>query len=464
MKFAVVLCALFSLAGRAQTTVDLRTQSKSVDFSGAAMTKPSRTGASLPATCSAGETFFLLNTIAGQNLYLCTSANTWTVVNGTGGGGQPLPFATMASSAMVSVTNGANAAYSCNGVNTAIPPGTSMIAPLAGTATETLLIGISCIDSHLKLIAPSNTFVCTPAGFAVCDTVTGSAFTDGIIPLASVVMTSDGSSFTFGEVTDFRASLQDTPLTAGTGIISSKSGSVRSLSVDTTTVPLLGTSSDYLELATPGAPPAGKERVYAKAGAGLCAQDSIGNERCTGSGVMATPGQGNFVPFTLLNVTSAAGLQVTNSATMRCTEFWQKVPYTLNLNYVLAQGQVADSTNYFGFAIYTSAGNRITGATSAGAHVAAGIISVPLSGGPSLAATGDYLMCWANNGSGILYGVNDGNNYAFYLNGNDPSGMPRTFDAGNPVSFSGATITWPATVGVRTGRPFTSPPAMVLVP
>ena len=62
----------------AQTRVDLKTQSKSVDFSGASSTKPMRLGASLPATCSAGELFFLTSGSPGANVYLCPTANVWT--------------------------------------------------------------------------------------------------------------------------------------------------------------------------------------------------------------------------------------------------------------------------------------------------------------------------------------------------------------------------------------------------
>jgi len=65
----------------AQTQVDLRTQSKSVDFTAASLTKPARSGASLPSTCSAGEMFFLNGV-----LYSCTTANNWAklgTVSGT---------------------------------------------------------------------------------------------------------------------------------------------------------------------------------------------------------------------------------------------------------------------------------------------------------------------------------------------------------------------------------------------
>ena len=44
-------------------------------------------GASLPATCAVGQTFFLTTASAGSNLYGCTATNTWTAQAGGGGGG-----------------------------------------------------------------------------------------------------------------------------------------------------------------------------------------------------------------------------------------------------------------------------------------------------------------------------------------------------------------------------------------
>jgi hypothetical protein len=76
----------------AQTRVDLRTQSKSVDFSGAASTKPSQAGTVLPSTCAVGQTF--LNTAAqpGQNWYVCTATNTWSVQGANGLANYAMPF------------------------------------------------------------------------------------------------------------------------------------------------------------------------------------------------------------------------------------------------------------------------------------------------------------------------------------------------------------------------------------
>jgi hypothetical protein len=87
-RCAVLACvAWYTL--HAQTLVDLRTQSKSVDFTAASTTKPMKTGTALPAACGVGEAFFQTNAPAGSNFYLCTSQNSWTLESGTGGATGP---------------------------------------------------------------------------------------------------------------------------------------------------------------------------------------------------------------------------------------------------------------------------------------------------------------------------------------------------------------------------------------
>ncbi len=68
----------------AQTQVDLRTQSKSVDFQTAPFTKPLKTGTSLPPVCTQAELFYLSTAAAGANIYACISANTWALETGGG--------------------------------------------------------------------------------------------------------------------------------------------------------------------------------------------------------------------------------------------------------------------------------------------------------------------------------------------------------------------------------------------
>jgi hypothetical protein len=82
-KLGLLAAAIMSSAA-AQTRIDLRTQSRDVDFSGASSTKPSKAGTNLPATCSLGETFFKTDAQPGQNLYACTATNLWSVQGGSG--------------------------------------------------------------------------------------------------------------------------------------------------------------------------------------------------------------------------------------------------------------------------------------------------------------------------------------------------------------------------------------------
>src|ERR1039457_6127686 len=74
-------CAAAAMIGaaRGQTQIDLRTQGKNIDFSLAARTRPSKTGTSVPAICTIGETFLKTDAAAGKNLYVCTAVNVWTV-------------------------------------------------------------------------------------------------------------------------------------------------------------------------------------------------------------------------------------------------------------------------------------------------------------------------------------------------------------------------------------------------
>jgi len=80
-KFLLVcLCVTQSVV--AQTMIDLRAQSKSVDFSAAISTKPFQTGIVLPSMCQVGAMFYKTDAAAGANLYGCTALNSWTLESG----------------------------------------------------------------------------------------------------------------------------------------------------------------------------------------------------------------------------------------------------------------------------------------------------------------------------------------------------------------------------------------------
>lgn len=88
MKRAIAIWALAASAAMAQSTVTgSKTMQGSWDASGATATKPAKSGASLPSSCSIGEFFFNTVAAAGQNLYLCDPVNTWNQLSSGGSGG-----------------------------------------------------------------------------------------------------------------------------------------------------------------------------------------------------------------------------------------------------------------------------------------------------------------------------------------------------------------------------------------
>ncbi|HEY6393515.1 MAG TPA: hypothetical protein VIX89_19690 [Bryobacteraceae bacterium] len=116
----------FGLA-HGQTMVDLRTQSKSVDFSSANATKPIKSGTVFPSICSVGEIFYKSDAPAGANVYGCTATNAWTLE------GQGLP----------SLSGNAGKSLSTDGVNvTWNAPGGDIAGPIA-SATVTQIQGRS---------------------------------------------------------------------------------------------------------------------------------------------------------------------------------------------------------------------------------------------------------------------------------------------------------------------------------
>jgi hypothetical protein len=78
---AILVAAFLIGTTNGQTQVDLRTQSKIVNFSGAPSTQPFQSGTVLPAACLVDQAFFQTNAPAGLNLYGCTAVNSWTLLS-----------------------------------------------------------------------------------------------------------------------------------------------------------------------------------------------------------------------------------------------------------------------------------------------------------------------------------------------------------------------------------------------
>ena len=130
-RFGGCLLAAAILTGAsAQTRVDLRTQGKSIDFSGVP-TKPFRMGTSLPAVCAVGETFFKTDAAAGSNFYGCTAQNVWTLQ-----APPELPDAA-GQSGKVLTTNGSAASWSGLGGDLSGAIGAALVQALRGRAIST---------------------------------------------------------------------------------------------------------------------------------------------------------------------------------------------------------------------------------------------------------------------------------------------------------------------------------------
>ena len=86
MRHLLFIAIAAAASAGAQTQIDLRTQTKNVDFSSAPFTRPVKTGASLPSTCTTGDLFLNTGGGSGPALYAC-AANVWSPQAGAGGGG-----------------------------------------------------------------------------------------------------------------------------------------------------------------------------------------------------------------------------------------------------------------------------------------------------------------------------------------------------------------------------------------
>jgi len=85
-KYVLLTGALIASAA-AQTQIDLRTQSKNVNFQAAPYTSPLESGSSLPSTCNPAQLFFLTSAAAGANVYGCVAVNMWAAQGGGSSGG-----------------------------------------------------------------------------------------------------------------------------------------------------------------------------------------------------------------------------------------------------------------------------------------------------------------------------------------------------------------------------------------
>ena len=241
----LILSILIQLAWcQTPTTVDLRAQSKNVDFTAAASTRPFKSGAALPGACSLGEMFYLTSAASGTNVYGCTATNLWTLEGGAGAqAASQLSDFVAGRSSPTTLTIGASCSVAtpCNvrfgGATHSYTVSTSA-AISAGTGTAYIYL-----DQNGNLTLGHSMTVSCASGCLATSGVT--AFPANSIPLFTWTATS--GTWDASGATDWRAFQSITNLGAGTGLLGAAANGVTTLSLDPTLVgiwaPVPSTSS-----------------------------------------------------------------------------------------------------------------------------------------------------------------------------------------------------------------------------
>jgi len=232
---AVLLLIAWGTAGAyAQTAVDLRTQSKSVDFSGASSTKPAKVGTTLPAVCVAGEAFFKLDAAPGHNWYGCSEANVW-VLQGDGVGATSVAQLTdfqviQTSSNVLTIGDACTALAPC-----AVRFGSAVYSIVQG-ATVTLNSGTGTARIYLtpngQVTVAHDLNVTCSAGCVALSGVT--AFPAGSVPLWT--WTAAAGAWDAAGGNDRRALLSGKVVIAGAGLTGLDSGGQTVLSLDSAVI------------------------------------------------------------------------------------------------------------------------------------------------------------------------------------------------------------------------------------
>lgn len=287
--FGLLVLMLGSGSVSSQSRIDLRTQSKSIDFSGAPSTKPSKTGTTLPATCGVGDLFFKSDAPAGANLYGCTAVNTWSLLgdishtHAAGGdvAGEltALTVARIQNRPVASTAPTGGQVLGWNATTSQWEPQAASSGGGASTASQLgdlaaayvnstqLRIGAQCTASspcNVRIGGTVHAF--TASAVATLSAGTGTAYfyvsKDGVLTVGHNLTVScagcvqePATSFPSGSVplftwtatngawdasggTDWRAFLSNHPVTVGTGLVGVDAGGQTLVSVNTAVVGL----------------------------------------------------------------------------------------------------------------------------------------------------------------------------------------------------------------------------------
>jgi hypothetical protein len=231
----ILLLATFGSAGALfgqLTQIDLRSQARDVDFSGANSTKPLQLGTGLPSTCALGAMYYRLDAPAGMNVYGCTATNSWSLEQSSMAS-QLGDFAVTRTS-MTTLSIGAN----CSTTTPCQVRFGALVYSFGSGATATISAGsgsaLVYVSSSGVLTVGSNLTVGCSSG---CTALSGAAsFPADAIPVFTWSATNGTWDVSGGA--DLRAFLSSKSVTAGTGITTAEISGKTQLSVDTTVVGL----------------------------------------------------------------------------------------------------------------------------------------------------------------------------------------------------------------------------------
>ena len=199
------------------TTINLATQAKNVDFASFPFTRPVTVGTTLPATCQVGQLFFNSTATAGANLYGCTASNSWTTLTGSGNA-VPQVTLTPSSISFGSQTTGTTSA----GKNvTLLNSGTAFLALTSVTVTgtnaadflvsnncgTTVPSGATCLISvsfKPSILGAETAFVningnepSSPVAFPVTGTGTAAITSGGLVITPTAITAGENGTVTF---------------------------------------------------------------------------------------------------------------------------------------------------------------------------------------------------------------------------------------------------------------------------
>ena len=226
-----------------QTQIDLQAQSRNANFAAQPATSPVASGATLPATCTVGEMFFLTNVAAGSNLYGCAATNAWSLESGASGGGAGGGGTTIQNASQLTELTGTLISSTTFTIGATCSPATpcnarlgnltfSFTSPTSATISAGTGTAFVYLDSSGNLTVGHNLTVSCTAGCLAVGGVT--AFPADSLPLFT--WTATNGAWDSGGLVDQRAFQSTANVYAGTGLLGAISNGKTILSIDPTLV------------------------------------------------------------------------------------------------------------------------------------------------------------------------------------------------------------------------------------